>query len=257
MAVRNFEAARLFHEMAALLEVNDESRFRVRAYQRAAQTLESLADDVAGVAERGELTALPGIGRELAARIEEYLAIGRIARIHALQPRHDVRILTGTECDILADGRLDFPDDVLAGLDIVLGAVHARFGQTREQMTARIVRALANPHVDILAHPTGRRLGSREPYDVDLEAVFAAARAHGKAVEINASPERLDLADVHARRAAELGVPIAVSTDTHDLSDLDNLDLGLGVARRAWLGAAQVLNARPLSDLLAWADRAR
>ncbi|MGH7393005.1 MAG: DNA polymerase/3'-5' exonuclease PolX [Candidatus Rokuibacteriota bacterium] len=181
----------------------------------------------------------------------------QIARIHDLQPRYDVRILTGTECDILADGSLDFPDDVLAGLDLVLGAVHSRFKQTREEMTARIVRALANPHVDILAHPTGRRLGSREPYDVDLEAVFAAARRHGKAVEINASPDRLDLADRHARRAAELGVPIAVNTDTHDLSELDNLELGLGVARRAWLGPAQVLNARPLSDLLAWADRDR
>jgi DNA polymerase (family X) len=181
----------------------------------------------------------------------------QVARIHAMQPRYDIRILTGAECDILADGRLDFPDDVLAGLDIVLGAVHSRFKQTREEMTARIVRALENPHVDILAHPTGRRLGSREPYDVDLEAVFAAARRHGKAVEINASPERLDLADVHARRAAELGVPLAVSTDTHHLPELDNLELGLGVARRAWLGPAQVLNARPLSDLLAWADRDR
>ena len=181
----------------------------------------------------------------------------QVARIHALQPRYGIRILTGAECDILADGSLDFPDDVLAGLDIVLAAVHARFRQTREEMTARIVRALENPHVDILAHPTGRRLGSREAYDVDLEAVFDAARRHGKAVEINASPERLDLADVHARRAAELGVPIAVSTDTHHLSELDNLELGLGVARRAWLGRAQVLNARPLSDLLAWADRDR
>jgi DNA polymerase (family 10) len=179
----------------------------------------------------------------------------QVARIRALQPSHDVRILAGTECDILADGRLDFPDGVLAELDLVLGAVHSRFGQSREEMTARIVRALENPHLDVLVHPTGRLLGSREPYDVDLEAVFAAAREHGKAVEINASPDRLDLADVHARRAADLAIPIAVSTDTHDLSELDNLELGLGVARRAWLGPAQVLNARPLADLLAWADR--
>ncbi|HSE94147.1 MAG TPA: DNA polymerase/3'-5' exonuclease PolX [Methylomirabilota bacterium] len=181
----------------------------------------------------------------------------QIARIHELQPRYDVRILTGTECDILADGSLDFPDDVLAGLDVVLGAVHSRFKQTRQEMTARIIRALENPHVDILAHPTGRLLGSRDPYDVDLDAVFAAARRHGKAIEINASPDRLDLADLHARRAAELGVPIAINTDAHYLSELDNLELGLGVARRAWLGPAQVLNARPLSDLLAWADRDR
>jgi DNA polymerase (family 10) len=124
-------------------------------------------------------------------------------------------------------------------------------------MTARIVRALANPHVKVLAHPTGRRLGSREPYDVDLEAVFATARRHGKAVEINASPERLDLADVHARRAAELGIPIAISTDTHGLAEQANLAYGIAVARRAWIGPEQVVNARPLDDLLAWARAGR
>jgi DNA polymerase (family 10) len=181
----------------------------------------------------------------------------QVETIRQLQPRFKIRILTGTECDILADGTMDFPDEVLGELDIVLAAVHSRFRQTREEMTARIVRALENPHVDVLVHPTGRLLGSREPYDVDLESVFGAARQHGKAVEINASPDRLDLADVHARRAADLGVPVAVSTDTHYLSNLDNLELGLGVARRAWIGPAQVLNARPLDDLLAWRSRTR
>jgi DNA polymerase (family 10) len=177
------------------------------------------------------------------------------AAIRALQPRHRIRILAGTECDILADGTLDFPDDVLAELDVVLAAVHSRFGQSRAEMTARLVRALGHPSMHVLAHPTGRRLGSRDPYDVDLEAVFAAARTHGKAVEINASPERLDLTDTHARRAAALGVPVAVSTDTHYLRELDNVHLGIGVARRAWLEADQVLNTRPLEDLLAWARR--
>jgi DNA polymerase (family 10) len=173
--------------------------------------------------------------------------------IRALQPRFNVRLLAGSECDILPDGTMDFPDDVLDELDVVLGAVHARFHQTRAEMTARLVRALANPSVDILVHPTGRRLGSRDPYDVDLDAVFEAARAHGKAVEINASPERLDLADVHARRAAELGVAVAISTDTHHRADLDNLSLGVGLARRAWIGPAAVLNTRPVEHLLTWA----
>jgi DNA polymerase (family 10) len=177
------------------------------------------------------------------------------ALIRALQPRFSIRILAGTECDILADGSMDFPDEVLGELDVVLAAVHSRFKQTRAEMTARIVRAVEHPHVDILAHPTGRRLGTREPYDVDLEAVFAAARRHGKAVEINSSPERLDLADVHARRAAELGVPIAVSTDTHYLRDLDHLELGVGMARRAWLTPDAVLNTRPLAELLTWTRR--
>ena len=181
----------------------------------------------------------------------------QIATLRALQPRYRIRILASTECDILADGTLDFPDEVLRKLDVVLAAVHSRFTLPRDAMTARIVRALANPYVNILAHPTGRLLGEREPYDVDLDGVFDAARAHGKAVEINASAARLDLNDVHARRAAELGVPVAISTDTHWLANLDNLPLGLGVARRAWIGPSQVVNALPAADLLAWAHRGR
>ena len=177
------------------------------------------------------------------------------AKINELQPRHRIRILAGTECDILEDGRLDFPDEILAELDVVLGAVHSRFKQSRPEMTARIVRALGHPHLDILAHPTGRKIGSREPYDVDMEAVFAAAKAHGKAIEINASPERLDMSDVHARRAAELGIPVPISTDTHYLSELDWAELGCAVARRAWIGPAQVLNTRSLEELLAWTRR--
>ena len=181
----------------------------------------------------------------------------QIRTLRALQPRFKIRILAGSECDILADGALDFPVEVLRELDIVLAAVHSRFTQGRAEMTARIVRALENPCVQILVHPTGRLIGSREPYDVDLEAVFAAAKAHGKAVEINCSPDRLDLKDSHARRAAELGVPIAISTDAHYLADLANLELGVATARRAWIGPAQVLNARPIDELLAWARAGR
>jgi DNA polymerase (family 10) len=176
----------------------------------------------------------------------------QLQRIREVQAGVGLRILTGVECDILPDGRMDFPDEILHELDLVLAAVHARHKQSRADMTARIVRALENPAVDILVHPTGRLLGAREPYAVDLEAVFATAQAHGKAVEINASPDRLDLADVHARRAAELGIPVAISSDTHYLHDLDNLALGLGVARRAWIGPGQVLNARAVEDVLAW-----
>jgi DNA polymerase (family X) len=183
--------------------------------------------------------------------VEELRA--QIAAIRDLQPRFRIRILTGSECDILADGTLDFPDEVLAELDVVLAAVHSRFKQSREAMTSRIVRALGHPRVNVLVHPTGRRLNTREPYDVDLEAVFAAARTHGKAVEINSSPERMDLSDVNARRAGALGLPVAVSTDTHSLRELDHLELGIGIARRAWLPPEQVLNTRPLDDLLAWA----
>jgi DNA polymerase (family 10) len=166
------------------------------------------------------------------------------------------RVLKGVEADILADGTLDFPDEVLAELDVVLAAVHSRFKQSHEEMTARICRALENPHVRVLVHPTGRLLGSREPYDVDLEQVFATAARNGKAVEINGSPYRLDLKDVHARRARDLGLRLAVDTDTHYLSELANIELGVATARRAWVGPDQVVNALPLDAFLAWSRRA-
>jgi DNA polymerase (family 10) len=152
---------------------------------------------------------------------------------------------------------MDFPDRVLAQLDIVLCAVHSRFKQGRAEMTARIVKALSNPYVHILAHPTGRLIGERDPYDVDLEAVFAAAKQHGKAVEINAQPSRLDLNDHHARRAKELGVMLSIDTDTHFLDQLENMTLGVATARRAWISKADVVNAMPLEKLLAWAHKAR
>jgi len=181
----------------------------------------------------------------------------QIRKIRELQKRHKIRILAGSECDILADGRMDFPDDVLKELDIVLAAVHSRFKQARAEMTARIVKALENPYVNILAHPTGRLIGERDPYDVDLEQVFAAAKKHGKAIEINASPQRLDLKDAHARRAAELGIPIAINSDTHYLDNLDFMALGIATARRAWITGPQVLNTLPLKKLLAWAHKSR
>jgi DNA polymerase (family 10) len=181
----------------------------------------------------------------------------QIRAIRALQNKHRIRILAGSECDILGDGRMDFPDDVLKELDVVLAAVHSRFKQPREEMTARIVKALENPYVNILAHPTGRLIGERDPYDVDLDRVFQAARTHGKAVEINASWQRLDLKDTHARRAAERGVPVVISTDTHDLEHLDNMALGIATARRGWISPAQVINTLPAKQLLAWAHKAR
>lgn len=181
----------------------------------------------------------------------------QIRRIRSLQSRHRIRILTGSECDILADGSLDFPDDLLAELDVVLAAVHSRFRQPGPEMTARICRALEHPHVRILVHPTGRLLGARDPYEVDLEQVLVTARRHGKAVEINSSPHRLDLKDVHARRARELGVRIAIDTDTHYLTELDHMALGVATARRAWLGPEAVVNTLPLERLLAWARGGR
>ena len=163
-----------------------------------------------------------------------------------------ITILAGSEVDIRADGTLDFPDELLARLDVVVVSVHSRFTQDERTMTERIVRALRNPHVRILGHATGRLLGERDPYAVDLDAVFAAAREAGVAVEINASPQRLDVKDGHARRARELGVTLAINTDTHAEPHLDYMRLGVGTARRAWLGPDAILNTRSASELLAW-----
>jgi len=194
----------------------------------------------------------------VAGGLSEEKLLEQITKIRTLDKKYkNLRILAGSECDILADGTLDYPDRVLAQLDIVLCAVHSRFKQGREGMTARIVKALSNPYVHILAHPTGRLIGERDPYDVDLEAVFAAAKRHGKAIEINAQVSRLDLNDHQARRAKELGVMLCIDTDTHFLDQLENMALGVATARRAWLGKADVLNTMPLNKLLAWAQKAR
>jgi DNA polymerase (family 10) len=194
----------------------------------------------------------------VAGGLSEEKLLEQIGKIRALNKKYrNFRILAGSECDILADGRLDYSDGVLAQLDIVLCAVHSRFKQRRPEMTARIVRALSNPYVNILAHPTGRLIGERDPYDVDLEAVFAAAKQHGKAVEINAQPSRLDLNDHHARRAKDLGVMISIDTDTHFLDQLENMTLGVATARRAWIGKSDVINTMPLDRLLTWAHKVR
>jgi DNA polymerase (family 10) len=181
-----------------------------------------------------------------------------VKQIRAVQARHpEIRVLAGTECDVLPDGSLDYPDAVLAELDLVLAAVHSRFGQSRAEMTRRICRALANPGVDVLAHPTARLLGERAPYELDLDRVLETARQYGKAVELNAFPQRLDLNDVQARRARELGARLAIGTDTHVLDHLDAMALGVAVARRGWVEAASVVNTWPVSKLCAWLEAER
>ncbi len=184
---------------------------------------------------------------ELRAHVAKVRAVARKSK--------DITVLAGTECDILPDGSMDYPDAVLAGLDLVLAAVHGRFKQPRPEMTRRLCRALANPHVDVLAHPSGRLLGEREAYAFDLERVLDAARRHDKALEINAYPTRLDLNDVQARRAHERGVLLAIDTDTHMLDHLASMELGVLTARRAWVGKGAVVNTWPVAKVRAWAQR--
>lgn len=163
-----------------------------------------------------------------------------------------IAVLMGTECDVLPNGRLDYPDEVLRDLDVVVCSVHSRLRMPRDEMTARIIKAMENPHADILGHPTGRLLGQREAYEVDIEKVLETARRTKTALEINASPQRLDLNDVHAKMARERGVTLVISTDAHNRYQLKYMEFGIGVARRAWVKAKDVLNTLPLPQFQAW-----
>ena len=158
-------------------------------------------------------------------------------------------LLKGIEVDILEDGSLDLPDDVLSELDIVVGAVHSKFELSRAKQTNRILRAMDHPYFHILAHPTGRLIDSREPYDVDMLKIIRHARGRGCFLELNAHPERLDLLDIHCQMAKDEGVLVAISSDAHRTQDFDNLIYGVGQARRGWLEAKDVLNTRPLGQL--------
>ncbi len=160
-------------------------------------------------------------------------------------------LLAGVEVDILADGSLDLPDDVLAGLDWVVASVHGARGQNREQLTRRLVAAAEHPHVDVIGHPTGRLLGRREPYDVDMEALVAACARHGTFMEINSNPDRLDLKPAHARLAIAAGVTLTVDTDAHWVRTMGFMPYGVAMARRAWATAADVANTRTWADFQA------
>jgi DNA polymerase (family 10) len=178
------------------------------------------------------------------------------AEVRALNERlAPFRILHGVELEIRRDGTLDYPDEVLAELDIVVASAHTGHRQESEQITERVLGAMQNPHVDIIAHPTGRILGRRESSALDVERVIAAAAATGTALEINASPERLDLDDVHVRQAVRAGVPLSLSTDSHHPDGFANIVYGLLMARRGWATPANILTTWPLARLLAWLQR--
>lgn len=207
----------------------------------------------------------------------EYIALTdhshRVAMVHGLDSARLTRqlreidrlnekargftILKGIEVDILKDGRLDLPDSILSRLDIVVAAVHSFFDLPRQAQTDRIVRAMENRHVSILGHPTGRLLGVREAYEVDMDRIIAAARDLGCALEINAEPDRLDLNDLHAHAAKSAGVKVAISTDAHSVNAYRYMRFGVDQARRGWLTADDVLNTRPLKELRKLLKRAR
>jgi DNA polymerase (family 10) len=162
------------------------------------------------------------------------------------------RLYQGAEVEILADGTLDYPDDVLASLDVVVASLHTSLRQSRKKVTKRLLAAIRSPHVDVIGHLTGRLIGSRDGADLDVEAIFAEAAELGVILEINANPERLDLNDVHARRAVEVGCRLAINTDAHHVDHLAFRRFGIGIARRAWVTPADVINALPMDDFEAW-----
>ena len=199
----------------------------------------------------------------------EYMALTdhsrRVAMAHGLDPARVSRqirevdklnaklkgftILKGIEVDILKDGRLDLPDSILSRLDVVVASVHSFFDLAREAQTDRVVRAMENRHVSILGHPTGRLIGEREPYDIDMDHVISAAHDLGCYLEINAEPDRLDLNDIHAHAAKSKGVKVAVSTDAHSVNGFQYMRFGIDQARRGWLTADDVINTRSLAEL--------
>jgi DNA polymerase (family 10) len=167
------------------------------------------------------------------------------------------QILKGSEVDILSDGRLDFSEKILEKLDLVIASIHSGFKQDKDKMTKRIIRAIENPMLDIFAHPSGRLLGARDPYEVEIAEVMEAARRHGKALEINAYFERLDLDDLHCRKAKEMGVRLSIGTDSHRLDQMWMMSLGVAVARRGWLERTDVLNTLSLKEILEWCHGSR
>jgi DNA polymerase (family 10) len=190
--------------------------------------------------------------------LDEKRALEHAAKIRALNGKFEgLTVLAGIECDILADGSLDLADDCLAQLDLVIASVHSQFSQDQAQMTDRVLKALESPWVDVLGHPTGRRLLQREPLRLDMPAVVTTAKRHGVALEINSQPDRLDLSDTNARLALEHGVSLVVSTDAHSTTALHRLQWGVLMARRAWTRAADVLNTLPLDALRARLRRNR
>jgi len=189
-------------------------------------------------------------GRGIAHGLSAERLIEQMREIKRIDERLDgIRLLSGIEVDIRADGSLDLPDDLLQELDVVIAAVHSGFSESQEQMTGRMIATMENPNVDILAHPTCRLLAEREPVAIDMEAIFQTAARTKTMLEINAMPNRLDLKDIHAYRARELGVKLAINTDAHATDHLRFMRFGVGVARRGWCQAKDIVNTGALKEI--------
>jgi DNA polymerase (family 10) len=246
------------HKLPALVELDD-IRGDLHAHTDWSDGTASIADMAAAAKERGyQYLAITDHSRHVT--IAHGLDAGRLSRqideIERVNERlKGITLLKGIEVDIMADGRLDLSDRILARLDIVVAAVHYKFDLPRQAQTDRIIRAMDNPLVSIIAHPTGRLIGEREPYDIDMDRLIAAAKERNCCLEVNAEPDRLDLNDIHAQAAKAAGVKLAISTDAHATHALDLMRFGIDQARRGWITADDVINTRPLAKLKALLKR--
>jgi len=222
-------------------------------------------DDIRAMAEAARAAGLEYIAitdhsqsLAMANGLDERRALEHAARVRAIDREGlGIRLLAGIECDIKADGSLDLADNCLAALDLVIVSVHSAFNLDRQQMTDRLLRAIEHPHVDILGHPSGRKILQREPYAFDMDAIANAAVRHGVALEINCQLHRLDLSDVHAKLARDRGARLVISTDAHSKAAFGRLRWGAVIARRAWLQPSDVLNTRPFDEFRASLRRNR
>lgn len=252
--------AAMAHKIPELVELEDiKGDLHVHSnLSDGAHTIEELVQICAG--RKDEYVAIADHSQSLkvAGGLSEKEIIQKVKKIRKLNKKlKNFRILAASEVDIKSDGSLDYPDSILKELDIVIAAIHSGFKQSREQITARILKAMDNPYVSILTHPTGRLIGSRQAYDVDMEKVLGQARKNGVAVEINGFPERLDLDDIHTKTAVEMGVKLVISTDAHSKEQLDFIRYGVAVARRGWAEKNDILNTLSADKLLKALKRRR
>ncbi len=243
------------HELPKLIE-QDNIRGDVHMHTHATDGHNSIREMAeAGLARGYQYIAITDHSKNLAMTngLDEKRALEHVRQIRLVDEQMEgrIRVFTGIEVDILGDGALDLPDEVLAEMDVVIASVHTLLHQPKEEMTARVLRAIENPYVRILGHPTGRLLLRREPFAIDLPAVLRRAAELGVAVEHNAAPERLDLCDRDLRLAKELGCRIVINTDAHDTRHMEKMRYGIKQLRRAWLGPADVLNTLAAKDFLA------
>jgi len=246
--------AALAHRLPALVSV-DEIRGDLHTHTSWTDGRDPLADMARTARARGYAYLAvtdhsPGLGMTNGLSPERVAArLAEAAKLNAeLAP---FRVIVGTEVDIRANGKLDYPDEILVKFDIVSASVHSSFGQPRDAMTARILGAMRHPLVTALSHPTGRLLEKREPHAVDLDAVIATALETGTWIEVNGGPERLDLPDVWIRKAIDRGATLVVNSDAHAMEELAWMEQGVGTARRGWAGPASIVNTRGLDAMLA------